>query len=73
MEKLKRLKPYKDTSPAETIHRIRQILFDNDLFVIESAQKTDPVSGVCSCRVILGDEGLRDLNIGTNGKGMTAR
>ena len=38
MEKLKRLKPYKDTSPAETIHRIRQILFDNDLFVIESAQ-----------------------------------
>lgn len=73
MQQLKRLKTYKNVSPAETVKRIRDILFDNDIFVIEVSQKIESVTGVCSCRVILGDEGLRELNIGTNGKGMNAR
>lgn len=72
METLRRLKPYKTTSPMETIHRIRQILFENQLFVIETSQKRDPTTGVCSCRIILGDEELRNLSIGSNGKGMNA-
>ena len=73
MQKLERNKPYKNTSPLVTINRIRQILFDNDIFVIESAQRIEPVTGVCSCRLILGDEGLRELDIGSNGKGMDAK
>ena len=70
---LKRLKPYKNVSPMETVNRIRQILFDLDVFVIETSQKIEPLTGVCSCRIILGDSGLRGLNIGSNGKGMDAR
>lgn len=73
MEKLKRLKPYKATLPTRTVHCIRQILFENDLFMIEVSQKRESVTGVCSCRIILGDEELRDLNIGSNGKGMDAK
>ena len=73
MNKLERLKPYKSADPMETVHRIRRILFENDIFVIESVQKRDPLTGVCSCRIILGDEGLRELNIGSNGKGMNTR
>lgn len=73
MQQLKRLKAYKNASPMETVKRIRKILFDNDIFVIEVSQMKEPVTGVCSCRIILGDEGLRELNIGTNGKGMNAR
>lgn len=73
MQQLKRLKAYKNASPTETVRKIREILFDNDIFVIEVSQKKELVTGVCSCRIILGDEGLRELNIGTNGKGMNAR
>lgn len=73
MQQLKRLKAYKNASPTETVKRIREILFDNDIFVIEVSQKKEPITGVCSCRIVLGDEGLRELNIGTNGKGMNAR
>lgn len=73
MQKLERLKPYKCADPMETVHRIRQILHDNDIFVIETWQGKDTVTGTCSCRIILGDEGIRELNIGTNGKGMNAR
>ena len=71
--KLKRSKPYKKMEPFETVQRIRNILYEKDFFLIESGQKIDPVTGVCSCRVIIGDEGLRRLNIGSNGKGMNAR
>ena len=70
---LKRIKPYKNASPMETIHKIRGILLKNDIFVIEAVQKREPITGVCSCRIVLGDDGLRELNIGTNGKGMNAR
>lgn len=73
MEALERLKPYKAIPPMETIHRIRQILLDHQIFVIESSQMRDPTTGVCSCRIILGDEEFRNLNIGYNGKGMDAR
>lgn len=73
MHKLERYKPYKNSSPMATVQLIRNILADNDIFVIESAHKKEPVTGVCSCRIILGDEGLRELNIGSNGKGMDAR
>ncbi len=70
---LERIKPYKNADPLKTIQNIRRILFDNDIFVIEISQKKEKMTGVCSCRVILGDEGVRDLNIGTNGKGMNGR
>lgn len=70
---LKRLKPYKKARPLETVQRIRNLLCEHDLFVIEVAHKTESVTGMCSSRIILGDEGLRNLNIGSNGKGITAR
>lgn len=73
MQKLERIKPYKNADPMATVQWIRRILYENDIFVIETSQIKEPVTGVCSCRVILGDEGVRDLNIGANGKGMNAR
>lgn len=73
MEALERLKPYKAIPPMETIHRIRQILLDNQIFVIESSQMRDPTTGVCSCRISLGDAEYRSLDIGYNGKGMDAQ
>lgn len=70
MEKPIRLKSYKNLTPIETIHKIRKILFKNNIFLIESMQKKDPLTGICSCRVIIGNDNVRDLNIGSNGKGM---
>lgn len=58
MQQLKRLKAYKNASPMETVKRIRKILFDNDIFVIEVSQMKEPVTGVCSCRIILGERDL---------------
>lgn len=71
--KLERKKAYKNTDPMTTVNRIRQILYKNNIFVIEVSQKIEPVTGVCSCRIILGDESVRSLNIGSNGKGMNAQ
>lgn len=73
MEKANRVKPYKSASPADTVCKIRSILHNYDIFVIETSQKKDPITGVCSTRIILGDDRLRDLDIGSNGKGMTTR
>lgn len=73
MQILQRIKPYKNVEPTETIKRIRKLLDDNDIFVIENGHRKDPVTNVCSCRIILGDDGLRELNIGSNGKGMTTK
>lgn len=70
MEKPVRLKLYKNASPIETIHTIRKILFENNIFLIESVHKKDSLTGICSCRVIIGNDNIRDLNIGSNGKGM---
>lgn len=70
---LKRLKPYKNVTPEETVYNIRKILYQKGIFVIESVQSKEPLTGVCSCRIILGDESLRDYNIGSNGKGMNAK
>ena len=73
MGKLERQKAYKSTDPLTTVNRIRKILYDNGIFLIESVQRREPVTGVCSCRVIFGDDSLRELDIGSNGKGMDAR
>lgn len=73
MKKLERLKAYKSATPTQTINNVRNILYKNDIFVIETSQKQEKTTGVCSCRIILGDEGVRELNIGSNGKGMNAR
>ena len=39
MEKANRVKPYKSASPADTVCKIRSILHNYDIFVIETSQK----------------------------------
>lgn len=73
MQDLRRIKPYKNVEPTVTIKKIRQILDENNIFVIENSHQKDSATNVCSCRIILGDDGLRELNIGSNGKGMTTK
>jgi len=71
-EELKRLKPYKTSLPYDTVQKIRKILFEHNIFLIEVASKSK-VSNTYSNRIVVADEGLETLDIGTNGKGMTAR
>lgn len=70
--RLRRLKPYKARDPSVTIEHARGVLRACDLFVVET-HRTHGVSGVHFCRLMLGDEDVRALNIGVNGKGLTAR
>ena len=72
MIKPKRLKPYKNALPYDTVGRARKILRDCDVFVSEntfymSASKT------FTSRIWLSDDDIQPLKLGTNGKGMTAR
>ena len=61
-------KGYKAVSPNETIERIRQILSKNG---IQTECRKFGKDGICSSvRVILSDNKLGRLDIGTNGKGM---
>jgi len=68
-EELKRLKPYKTSLPYDTVQKIRKILFEHNIFLIEVASKSK-VSNTYSNRIVVADEGLETLDIGTNGKGM---
>ena len=71
-QKLERLKPYKSSRPYDTVQKIRTILFDHNIFMLEHDRKSE-VSDTYSNRIFVADEGIASLDIGTNGKGMTAR
>ena len=59
----------KAVPPEETIFRIREILRERDLFVVET---TFPERyGTYSCRLELGDPPLFGQGFGVNGKGMS--
>ena len=61
----------KAVPPEETIRRIREILSNRDLFVVET---TFPErNGAYSCRLELGDPPLFGRGFGVNGKGMSPR
>ena len=62
-------KSYKECRPLETVQKIRNILFDNDLFLQEI--QYDNSNLFKSGRVFLASNGLGKLNIGTGGKGMS--
>lgn len=72
MQTARRTKPYKAADPLYTIHHARGILARLGLFTLEH-HAYDAQAGVYCCRVYLGDEDIRPLNIGTNGKGITPR
>lgn len=60
-------KKYKACKPEKTINNVRNILNDLDIFMNEHSN-THGV-GLCNCRVIVNNDGLGELQIGTNGKG----
>ena len=61
----------KAVPPEETIRRIRGILSDCDLFVVETTFPAQ--NGTYSCRLELGDPPLFGWGFGVNGKGMSPR
>lgn len=70
MKTLTRQKKYKALPPLETVNRARRILEDCDLFTVEHQTRFEkPV--LTTFRVWLGDEDMNEMNLGTNGKGMT--
>ena len=70
MKTLTRQKRYKALPPMETVNRARRILQDCDLFTVEHQTRFEkPV--LTTFRVWLGDEDMNEMNLGTNGKGMT--
>jgi Uncharacterized conserved protein len=70
MHKLIRKKEYKARAPEQTVSIIREILKNNGISIDEQLTNEKSV-GVYSCRLTVTNEGLSELNIGTNGKGMT--
>lgn len=60
------MKKYKTAEPETTIKNIREILYDIGLLLVE---RHTFLKDTCSCRVYIGNKNLRELNIGTNGKG----
>lgn len=62
------MKQYKTVSPIHTIGKIRNILSHIGILLLECHMIHDKF---CSCRVVIGNDGLGKLNIGTNGKGRT--
>ncbi len=60
---------YKDASPQHTIAKIRSILSDMGVGVEEDLFSHNDVTYSCRIRVV--SDGLRPLDIGTNGKGVT--
>lgn len=60
------MKQYKHNTPEETVNKIRGILSGIDILLLERHFIN---SNRYSCRVCIGNNGLADLNIGTNGKG----
>ncbi len=63
-------KPYKAKAPGDTILQIRQILHDK-LGIILKEEHFKGDNEFYSCRVTIANNGIGDLGIGTNGKGMT--
>lgn len=68
----KRTKEYKTEAPYRTINKIRNILYDLDIFV-EELHDNHSLTGTASCRVFIAEDKITNLDIGTNGKGMNAR
>ncbi len=60
------MKKYKHTTPEETIEKIRAILSRIGILLKDQHKGHYPFY---SCRITIGNTSLRDLNIGTNGKG----
>ncbi len=61
----------KAVPPEETIRRIRALLSERDLFVVETTYPER--HGAYSCRLELGDPPLFGRGFGVNGKGMSPR
>ncbi len=61
------MKKYKECPPLETVQKIRNILFDNKLFLQEIQYNNSKLFK--SGRVYLSSDELQKLNIGTGGKG----
>lgn len=68
MQRVERRKAYKACDPFTAINGIRAILAACGLFTIE-AHQSYAGPGVHCCGVMLGDDDLAELNIGSNGKG----
>lgn len=62
-------KKYKAVEPEKTVFNIRKILIDNNIFTIEHLYGYE--NYYHSCRIILGGENIKKLDIGQNGKGMS--
>lgn len=60
------MKKYKNATPEETIAKIRTILSQIGILLKDQHKGHYPFY---SCRISIGNTPLRDLNIGTNGKG----
>lgn len=63
------MKPYKEQLPLRTINVIRNILEQLGIVTIEYHVGMNDY--YYSCRVIIGNDKMRILNIGTNGKGLS--
>lgn len=61
-------KKYKATNPVSTVTRIKGILGKLGILTSESYVESPKFY---SCRITVGNGKIRDLNIGTNGKGST--
>lgn len=61
-------KKYKLSDPVVTVNRIKKILGSLGILTHESYVET---SNFHSCRITIGNNKIKDLNIGTNGKGST--
>lgn len=66
---LKRIKPYKARKPEDTIFLIRKILHEK-LGLLMKEEHVHGDEHFYSCRIGIANKSLRELNIGTNGKGM---
>lgn len=62
------MKNYKHSDPENTIFKIKSILSQLGILIKEQHKGEYPFF---SCRMTIGNTGLRELNIGTNGKGRT--
>ena len=69
MKKLERKKKYKDTAPEKTVKFIKRLLEHYGIEIKELYFHID-TADINSCRIEIANEGLAELGIGTNGKGM---
>ena len=68
--KIERKKPYKAKAPEDTILQVRKILHD-ELGILLKEEHFKGDNEFYSCRITIANNGISDLCIGTNGKGMT--